>query len=670
MSWIQKLYETHGAVETLTRDKGSKSTVPVSHTTARVHIEIVLDAEGIFQRARVLDKSEVTTVIPCTEASGTRSGIKPDPHPLCDSLQYVARDYRDYGGEVTKGFKDEPLEPHASYLKQLQTWVEASPHPKTKAILKYVQLGCIIKNLTNEHVLPLDHQGKFVKTKEKNAKDSHQIWPVLSASQLPENAVIRWRVEIPGQMASGVWEDQSLIDNWATYYPAAITRKDVCLVLGEENTALASFHPAKLRHAADKAKLISANDSSGFTFRGRFTDKDGAQACGVGYEVTQKAHSALRWLIERQGYRNGSQVYVSWAVSGKDIPPPLGDGPDWLEEEAPLPSHANDGLFQTLNQSRNLGQNFALKLKSYLAGYQKTLSPTEEIVVMGVDSATPGRMSIIYYREILGSDLLDRLHKWHWEMAWPQRHVIEIEGKTAGKKDKKRVVWRTCAPAPRVIVEAAYGPAATRDKDKKLARATIERILPCIVDGRALPRDLMESCVQRATNRDALKSWEWEQTLGVACALFKGYYLRHQNPDKRREYSMALEEECTSRDYLYGRLLAIAENIEGMALYVAGESRPTTAVRLMQRFADHPYSTWRTIELSLQPYMQRLQTRRAGFLHNMRSLLDKVLDLFEGEDFRNDRRLTGEFLLSYHCQRQDLREKTHKEDASETEGEA
>ena len=82
-------------------------------------------------------------------------------------------------------------------------------------------------------------------------------------------------------------------------------------------------HPAKLRHTGDKAKLVSANDSSGFTFRGRFTDPYGSQAAMVSYEVTQKAHNALRWLISRQGFRNGNQVYVSWAVSGKETPKPL-----------------------------------------------------------------------------------------------------------------------------------------------------------------------------------------------------------------------------------------------------------------------------------------------------------------------------------------------------------
>lgn len=120
---------------------------------------------------------------------------------------------------------------------------------------------------------------------------------------------------------------------------------------------------------------------------------------------------------------------------------------------------------------------------------------------------------------------------------------------------------------------------------------------------------------------------------------------------------MALEPERTSRDYLYGRLLAIAENIEGRALFLAGEKRETTASRLMQRFADHPSSTWRNIELALAPSMTRLRNLRPGFLHAMKNELDNVVAAFEPNDFTRDGALSGEFLMGYHCQRQALRPK-------------
>jgi CRISPR-associated protein Csd1 len=120
---------------------------------------------------------------------------------------------------------------------------------------------------------------------------------------------------------------------------------------------------------------------------------------------------------------------------------------------------------------------------------------------------------------------------------------------------------------------------------------------------------------------------------------------------KKENYQMSLEEGRDTRDYLYGRLLAIAENIEERALHVANEKRDTTAAKLMQRFASHPYSTWRNIELVLVPHKTRLRTNRPAVLLERDKLLDAVLGMFRTDEFINDRKLSGEFLLGYHCQR-------------------
>lgn len=113
---------------------------------------------------------------------------------------------------------------------------------------------------------------------------------------------------------------------------------------------------------------------------------------------------------------------------------------------------------------------------------------------------------------------------------------------------------------------------------------------------------------------------------------------------------MALEENRKTRDYLYGRLLALAESLEQWALNLSHEDRETNAARLMQRFAEHPYSTWRTIELSLAPYKARL----GGKSIKRQRMIDEVIASFNPEDFISDKRLSGEFLLGYHCQREIL----------------
>ncbi len=659
MSWMAKLYETYEAGMALDLSDEAKL-MPISHTLQNAHINIVIDGNGNFKRASVLEKTQV--VLPATEKSAGRSSGEA-PHPLADKLQYIARDYADYGG-IKKAY-------FGSYQKQLGVWCKSEySHPKVQPVYEYISTGTVIENLVDEGVLLIDDSGQlrttwpFKVTEDQPMPAIFKVLPKQKDKKTGDSitdqgaALVCWSVEIPGDLEPDTWNDSTVQNSWMQFDAMKNDVKGLCFVTGKK-CPLSINHPAKLRHTGDKAKLISANDLSGFTFRGRFTDikdsinKSGSQSVGISFEVTQKAHNALRWLISRQGYRNGDQVYVAWAVSGKAIPEPLTDSWAMLGDEISFqPEIAQEPKHQ-IDHAVDLGESFAHSLNKYLAGYRTKLEPNEQIVVMGLDSATPGRMGIIYYRELFASEFLDRIHDWHAQFAWPQRHTREYPNPKNTKKPIRKTIWPVSTPVPRVIAEAAYG--GILKSNNTLKKSLLERILPCIVDGRPFPRDVMIAAVRRASNRTAYKTdkqWLWEEHLGVACALFKGFYMRHPDQTKRRKYTMALEEDRKTRDYLYGRLLAIAERIEEVALNVGGESRPTTAARLMQRFADRPFSTWRNIELGLQPYMQRLQGKRAGFLANRKKELDSVFAAFLPDDLTSEKPLSGEFLLSYHCQKQ------------------
>ncbi|MGC1955475.1 MAG: type I-C CRISPR-associated protein Cas8c/Csd1 [Gammaproteobacteria bacterium] len=616
MGWMQKLYETyqqcHGR-----EPPGAEPLLPISHTPQQAHVEITLDAEGNFKGAKVVEKEE--TIIPATEQSAGRTGRLPPPHPLCDKVQYCAADYPSHGGKKPSFFEQ--------YEEQLAAWCESPfSHPKARAVLAYVRKRRVVADLVKEKVLHLgpDKQLLIRWSSETQAPPLFRLLTAKAGERDQGDAFVRWHVRETNNPCTATWEDRFLQEAWAQYDASSRKSRGLCMVTGETEAALAMNHPKRIRHPGDGAKLISANDDTGYTFRGRFTDDTGQQACGVGYDVTQKAHNTLRWLIHRQAYRNSDQVIVAWAVTGKPIPDPFNDSRTlFLSSEEIVQPAAAASAEPDIDDA---GQAFASRLNKAIAGYRAQLEPREDIVVMGLDSATPGRMAISFYRELNGSEFLDRIREWHEKHAWPQNF---------GKQARF-----TGAPSPRDIAEAAFG----RRLDDKLLKATVERLLPCIVDGRPVPRDLVESAVRRTCNRVALEHWEWEKDLGIACALFRGLF-------RYKEYQMTLEPDRASRDYLYGRLLAIADHIEARALYIGGESRDTTAAKLMQRFADRPASTWRTIELALSPSKSRLRAKRPGFLHEMENLLDETTSNFASKDFLDDRKLSGEFLLGYHCQR-------------------
>lgn len=122
---------------------------------------------------------------------------------------------------------------------------------------------------------------------------------------------------------------------------------------------------------------------------------------------------------------------------------------------------------------------------------------------------------------------------------------------------------------------------------------------------------------------------------------------------------MALDPTLTSRDYLYGRLLAVAENIERTALDLDEEKRSTNAERLMQKFVTNPYAVWPQIEVLLHPYIGRLDKSLKEwprlFAKERRNEITEITNLFERDDYCMIKALSGEFLLGYHAQKMKYR---------------
>ncbi len=654
MSWIRKLSETYDNCQSMigySVDESKRPLLPICHMTAQAHMTIVIDTEGKFQRAHIItERNDATTIIPCTEGSGSRAGKKPECHPLCDQLQYVAGDFVRFGGIVTSGFDADPSEPFQNYVAQLTNWCESEcAHPKARAILKYVKKETVVKDLSEQQKLFVEKGKLIAKNDRKRDKSGPDIFDVVGSQ---DKVFVRWEVQTPDEPESKVWKDKTLWDSWIQYYFSTKKKEPLCYATGE-NAVLSTQHPKYIRAKGDGAKLVSSNDTSGFTFRGRFLKAE--QACTVSLDVSQKAHSALQWLIDKQGkvFRvKGDRgkiepglTIVAWATSEKVIPQPTQDAFDILLGLNELPSDQPSSVSTT--------QELAIRLRNKILGYNTQLGETKGVQVMALDSASKGRLAIIYYQELKGSDYLARIDKWHQECAWIHSYRYkDIQNEELNNNQRKYPAF-VGAPAPYDIAEASYGKKAA----DKLKKATVERILPCIIDGQQIPRDLVESAVRRASNRIAMEESEWNKTLSIACALFRKQHIKE-------EYSMALDPKRKKRDYLYGRLLAIADRLEEVALYKAKEKRATNAARYMQQFAEHPSKTWRQIYLSLPPYMARL-----GGAKYYKNLMDEVKILFDPiEDYNSDKPLTGEFLLAYHCQRDELKyrpDKNKKTDIAE-----
>ena len=130
----------------------------------------------------------------------------------------------------------------------------------------------------------------------------------------------------------------------------------------------------------------------------------------------------------------------------------------------------------------------------------------------------------------------------------------------------------------------------------------------------------MNRAVLKASNPLTYKDRKnWERVLTLACSLVK-------KDRKKEEWNVALDKNQKDRNYLYGRLLAVADRIEYRTYDDGDKARFTNAKRYMSTFSQRPFETWKVIEENIQPYMNKLGIAERRFYEN---LLNDIYELFE-----------------------------------------
>lgn len=603
MGLMQAAYETYCSNLHMAgvSAEGTVPLVPVSHSIQNAQIEIRISGDGRFLGADPVPKEECKTIIPVTEESAGRTS-SPVAHPLCDQLKFIALGADSYPDHI----QYRPV--YESYLARLNDWAEFEySHPKVRAVLAYCRGGTMIRDLTDAGVIACGEDGRLLKGK-------------IAGIDYPK-CLVRWRVlPSPEGVSSAVWEDPSLFESFAGFLQTRMTggTRDFCYITGKY-AARAENHPKGVVGKLFNAKLISANDSANFTYRGRFAGAD--EACAVSYEATQRAHSALRWVVANQGLSTGGRTFVCWNPKGKPVPPrpdcltPLGD-------DAP-----EDSRSYTMPEYRN-------RLDRALAGYRDAFDDSDNIVLAGFDAATTGRLAVTYYNDLKASDFLDRLYAWQISCCWYDRRYGGL----------------IHSPGIYEIVNFAFGTeqGGLVKADDHLMSAHSQSVLHCIADRQPLPLPFVRALAERAAMPSAYSPGNRERLLFTACALIRKYY---NDQLKREEWSMELEKNNRDRSYLFGRLLAVAEKVEHSALPF-GENRETNAIRMQPVFQRRPLYAWGLIENSLNPYYARLAPGLRNYYKSMVSEIVRQLPEISPEELGV--KLDDTYLLGYYLQRREL----------------
>lgn len=645
MSWINELinlYERNsnkiGVIEY--RREIPYVLLPPFHTTVTAQITMTIDEEGEFVYAEQVDQNDKLTIIPVTEKSGSRTAGK-EPHPLCDNLRYLAGDYKNY-------YEDDGV-CYELYISQLRKWAEAAQsHPKVKAIYLYLKKKTLIRDLVSK---------KIVKLNENNQIDDKENIQGITQTKAFVRFIIRpTKVELCQKIPDECWKDRTLQECYIEYVRSQEKEKGLCYLTGNIES-ISYLHSKKIRNEGDGAKLISANDSQNFTYRGRFANKE--EAFAVGSESSQKAHNALKWIIRKQGTFFDTMAIVTWETSQLSMPKWNMDTDtivmEYKNSETEIDEWEDDWSSEDIVSDENLIT--AEKFYKALRGYGKKVDNTSNMILLAFDAATPGRLAQIENIELNSTQYLENIKKWHEECEWvhekwKNKRRILFSG-MVGVKDIADILFGIESKGSLSIVDA---------NGKKLYAEVAKRLLPCIWNGSRIPYDYVNLAVVKASNPLSYKDWKnWERVLTLACSLVK----KDRKDRKQEEWNMALDKNETDRNYLYGRLLAVADRIEYSTYDEKDRGRVTNAKRYMTTFSQRPYETWKVIEENIQPYMNKLGIATRKFYEN---LLHEIYDLFVKESFSDNSRLNGLYLLGFHSQAYDFKlKKANSENKEEEE---
>jgi CRISPR-associated protein Csd1 len=622
----------------------------------KARIEIQLSADGCFIDARALSKGENDTLAPTTEKSMSRSSTAVAPHPLFDSLKYLAGDFLEHVDFDLPESKLKDKKSHISncflkYQSQLKSWCDSAySNPKTRAVYQYISKKTLLGDLIKFSGILKNKNGR-VSAEQKVCGEVLEKaavrFCVMSEQVIDVNALSHGSAT---SADSRIWLDKSVQKSFVDYYASVSSDNDLCYFTGDI-TRITSLLPKKIRYDGDGAKLISSNDSTNFAYRGRFLTKDEDsgynEAVSIGYETAQKIHNALKWIIRRQGHTRDGVCVVTWETDLRNMPQYYRGSNEILSASTNEDVQTENDILFDEQEAESVDTNYtsARDFNMALDGYAKDLRDTSQMVVLALDSASPGRLAMTYYKELASSTYLSSIRSWHGSCCWRHEYF---------NKEHKYCQYDGM-PSVGEIAKAIYGTEQNNlltlrvnsDGKSPMLISAFDRIRPCIIDGAVIPYDMVKMAVQKASNPVTYeKQFNYQHVLHIACSLVKKYYW-----DKGVKYDMKLDETCTNRSYLFGRLLAVAEKVE-RSTYSKDETRTTNAERYMQQFSRTPMRTWEIIRRNTQVYLNQLKPSVREFYKNLYSEID---GFFINGDFAGKSALDGRFLLGYDCQREALK---------------
>lgn len=577
---------------------------PLFHKAIKIDIIAQINLEGELKNIDD-DVKDESGFIPLTEASSQgRSGTKAPPHALIDKVKYLLTD---------------------EYLKNLKDWLESTfCNATVKSILNaiycYMEKGSLKEDLLRYKVASSDK-------------------------------VVGWRIELWGENIE-TWKSKQLQDSYIAYMMNKQKQSEFmfCMISGKTEVC-----KPKVRELRSIGKLVSSNDTDNFSYLGRFCEAK--EALSLGYVTTQKAINVLEWLLTdpNQCISLGSAKKKSndnekrdipfrvlcWNPSGKEVPRP--------EDPFDLENGSANRMFPTYNKT----------VKQYLEGYSRELSIDKRNVVVAILNPTSqGRGSIKYYNEIDINDFISSMESWDKDCCWITRT----------KKIETPSLYNIVTNAFCGESQLKEKGSNNKDKGNKALWYFYSILIERRINNGRIPIEIVNNLVKRCeklhvyigTEADKEKNTV-EKLLFITCAVLRKYY----KDIEKKEEKMSLNKESDDRSYQWGRLLAVYERIELVALSSKEDKaelkedeqkKITNAIRMQSVFIHRPLYVAGILDSKLKTaYYPMFKGKRVSSLEYYKKIIGQIFEkLSEIPDGETDKPLKPTYLFGYNLQRNDL----------------
>lgn len=630
MIYIKGLYDTYNKLEEQGLigyyDEDGLGIFPKYHnikgidkggSAFQVHINSVDGSYNVHKLQPRDAKGKIYLVYPTTIESNARNSEPSVPHGVSEELKYLSLNHTGTSNNYT------------TYLNNLNEW------------LTFTKGDTWVKTVYN-----------FM---EWTGQSSEQDIESIILSVYPDEKISNKTFVTFVVDNEDISNSKRLQDMWVDYLEAKYSKGYEGFKSDYDDlTGTIGIVPNKYTTIIGTAKVLSKSSVIVEPHVGRFVAKgDISEIYTLTHETTQKAYNILAYLLNAKG-KNAKWV-------GADTTLLMWMDGDKIQPEHTIEEEIDEFCFEDdeIQVTDTIIQEY---LNNITSGQirKDNINTQYNVYILMIVKTNNGRVAIKKYQKLTDLGYQDVLNYWYATTSWGNLY-----------NDNKYTTLSL-----RGLVNNLFGHEEDNGKYYNLkvnkgfegkAVSLIEELIEAKMNKQRLPSKFYKKAMGNAKQRHRYPN-TWEKTLMTTLSMYKKYQWDYKN----KYVGVDVELENQSNGYLYGRLMAVYEQIESSALYYKGiTDRQTFVEKNWSSIINRPLYMWNRMHVKSQPYMKQLMNHKPAVGQKYKNLILEIgTQLTENEDFdtKGKKQLTDDFILGYYHQLKALRTKkpnTQEEEINE-----